>query len=73
MGGHRATPDFAALLKAKKLKIWVPGPAIYQHRGEPGLLLGYLRTVGTYLAEGHFKEARAAALQAKTELGRGQG
>ncbi len=58
----------STLLKAEKIGIWTPGSDIYQHPNGFNLLLGYLRMVGALLADGHFDEAKSAALGAEADL-----
>jgi hypothetical protein len=58
----------SVFLKAKEIGIWTPGLDIYQRQRGAGLLVAYLRSVGTFLGDGHFKEAKSTALEAKREI-----
>ena len=68
-GNYR--PAFMSyFITAKKMGLWSPTPDQFlSGQGGPEFLLGYLRGVGTLLADGHFREAKRMAADAKRAIG----
>jgi hypothetical protein len=64
-------PDLmAAILTGKTIGIWGPDYNMFQKETAAAILVAYFQVVGTFLKEGHFKEAREFALVTKKELKR---
>jgi hypothetical protein len=55
----------SVFINAEKFGIWAPVDQMYDRTDGANIIINYLRIVGTMLADGHFKQARKRALQAK--------
>ena len=55
----------SAFIDAEKFGIWAPVGQLESLKDGGSILVNYLRIVGTLLKDGHFKQAKLRALQAK--------
>lgn len=60
----------SAFIRAKKCGIWTPGLDLFGRADGARFVVTYFKLIGTLLADGHFKEARDAATNAKAEFER---
>jgi hypothetical protein len=63
---HNLKPALvSAFIAAKGFGLWVPVDELYRRQDGGAIMVNYLRVVGTMLRDGHFKEAKKRALEAK--------
>lgn len=64
---HDLKPDLmSAFIRAESFGIWAPVNDLYERPDGGAIMVNYLRIVGTMLKDGHFRQARLRAQQAKT-------
>jgi hypothetical protein len=66
MNVHNLKPTLmSAFIEAEGFGLWAPVNELYERQDGGVIMVNYLRLVGTMLSDGHFKQAKKRALQAR--------